>query len=161
MVIPKILNVFQLLQVETRRKELILPRRASKRLAGVEVGPVPELKTSTRACRVAIKQSGDGVRHKTEGSSPGDLLSCGSQQPDYLEVEPEKSIQNVERAINGDEKQTCASVFPSGGRSSPKEHGGKLETNDKAEEKPGLQPDLPLADFFTDPCIAFTILSLE
>ncbi|KAM2384507.1 hypothetical protein ACFXTH_041933 [Malus domestica] len=140
--------------------ELMLPRRASKRLAGVEVGPVPELKTSTRACRVAIKQSGEGVRHTTEGSSPGDLLSCASQHPDYLEVEPEKHIQNVERAINGDDKQRCASVFPSGSRSGPEEHAGKLETDYKAEDKPGLQPDLPLGDFFTDPCIAFAIETL-
>ncbi|KAM1054606.1 hypothetical protein ACFX2I_001939 [Malus domestica] len=142
------------------KMEPIVPRRASMRLAGVEAGPVPEVKPSTPARRFAVKQSGEGVHRTTEGSSLGNLPSCAFQQPDYHEVEPEKHIQNVEQAINGDAKQRCASVFPLGSRSSPEEHAGKLETDYKAEEKPGLQPDLPLGDFFTDPCIAFAIETL-
>lgn len=136
-----------------KKKELNLPRRASKRLAGVEVDPVPELKTSTRARRVTIKQSREGVHSTTEGSSSGNSTGSVFRQPGYPEVEPEKHVQNVETVISGDEKQTCASVFP-------EEHAGKLETTDKAEEKPGLQPDLPLGDFLTDPCIAFAIETL-
>lgn len=102
------------------KKDLNLPRRASKRLAGLEVDPVPELKASTRARRVGIKQSGD---------SAGFVF----QQPEF---QPEK-------------QEYASSV--------QEEHAGEVETDEKA----GVLPDSPLADFFTDPCIAFAIKTLK
>ncbi|KAK9914230.1 hypothetical protein M0R45_038020 [Rubus argutus] len=106
------------------KKDHNLPRRASKRLAGLEVDPVPELKASTRARRVGVKQSGDSA-------------CCVFQQPEF---QPEK--------------QEYASAVQ-------EEHAGVVETDDKADEKAGVLPDSPLADFFTDPCIAFAIKTLK
>ncbi|KAM5557311.1 hypothetical protein ABKV19_024609 [Rosa sericea] len=103
----------QRLSKSKKKKDLNLPRRASKRLAGIEVDTVPELKASTRARRVGSKQSDNSA-------------GCTSQQP---------------------EKQDFASVVQ--------------EEHDKAEEKPGVPSDSPLADFFTDPCIAFAIKTLK
>ncbi|PRQ60063.1 hypothetical protein RchiOBHm_Chr1g0377031 [Rosa chinensis] len=103
----------QRLSKSKKKKDLNLPRRASKRLAGIEVDTVPELKASTRARRVGSKQSDNSA-------------GCTFQQP---------------------EKQDFASVVQ--------------EEHDKAEEKPGVPPDSPLADFFTDPCIAFAIKTLK
>ncbi|XP_050386309.1 uncharacterized protein LOC126802683 isoform X2 [Argentina anserina] len=96
----------QRLSRSKKKKDLNLPRRASKRLAGIEVDTVPELKASTRARRVGSKQSDN-------------LAGCSSQQP-YVQ-----------------------------------------EERDNTEEKPGVLPDSPLADFFSDPCIAFAIKTLK
>ncbi|KAF4400171.1 hypothetical protein G4B88_019380 [Cannabis sativa] len=47
-----------------------LPRRASKRLAGLEVDPVPELRPRTRARRAAVEQSCDEVAGLEEDPMP-------------------------------------------------------------------------------------------
>lgn len=44
------LNIYK----SKKKKVSELPRRASKRLAGIEVDPVPELKPRTRAHRVVV-----------------------------------------------------------------------------------------------------------
>nr|KYP36842.1 hypothetical protein KK1_042006 [Cajanus cajan] len=41
------------------KKDISLPRRTSKRLAGIKVDPVPELKTRNRSRRASIKQSSE------------------------------------------------------------------------------------------------------
>lgn len=103
----------QRLSKSKKKKDLNLPRRASKRLAGIEVDTVPELKPTTRARRVGSKQSDNSA-------------ACSFQQQ---------------------EKQDFASVVQ--------------EEHAKTEENPGVTPDSPLADFFTDPCIAFAIKTLK
>lgn len=51
-----------------QKKGINLPRRASKRLAGIKVDPVPELKTRNR--RVAVKQSGEEETVTNADKSP-------------------------------------------------------------------------------------------
>ncbi|XWS37821.1 hypothetical protein CRYUN_Cryun19dG0078100 [Craigia yunnanensis] len=169
------------------KKALNIPRRASKRLAGVALDPTPEIKT-TRARRSSIKQLSEGVPDAAaKNSSPSSCIHRASKQPDQLEPALETScaldaskskelimapnnllstgdmqtvnshVGNLETKTKGDENK-C--VLPLGNATIPGIHSGKVESDDKASEVPGSLVDMPLADLWTDPCIAFAIQTL-
>lgn len=66
-----------------KKKVLDLPRRSSKRLAGVALDPTPELKT-TRARRPVAKQSGDELASTVAGvaldPTPESKITAGARQ---------------------------------------------------------------------------------
>lgn len=147
------------------KKEINLPRRASKRLAGLDVGPIPELKTRTRTRQVAVKQSGDGVAHTDLSSTPGNSSDCVFQQPDRLKVKPE-----IKCTVGNSKATELMSLQPNKSRHlsvdmvTPEKHIGKVEMlincDCKADGEPKLPLELPLGELLTDPCIAFAIKTL-
>ncbi|XP_022736128.1 uncharacterized protein LOC111289389 isoform X2 [Durio zibethinus] len=166
------------------KKALNIPRRASKRLAGVALDPTPEVKT-TRGRRSSITQL-SVVPDAAKNSSPGSCILEASKQPDQLESALETScgldasknkelllapnnmlsygdmltgnghVENLETKSKVDEDK---GVLPLGKAAIP-EHSGKVESDDKTSEVPGSLVDMPLADLWTDPCIAFAIQTL-
>lgn len=140
-----------------------LPRRVSKRLAGLDVDPIQELKPRTRARRVAVEESSNGVAGTSEDSSPASSAQYAFQQPTQVEtdsnrsnnfsdnlVTSEKQVGKAETVIDLDEKQRSI-VFPLESQIPP---------YDKADEKLEAPLDLPLGELLTDPCIAFAIKTL-
>ncbi|XP_022764892.1 methyl-CpG-binding domain-containing protein 13-like isoform X2 [Durio zibethinus] len=165
------------------KKALNIPRRASKRLAGVALDPTPEIKT-TRARRSSIKQLSEIVPDAAENSFPVSCIHRASKQPDQLESALETSfafdaskskelilapnnilspwdmlavnshVGNLETKDDEDK-----GVLPLGNAANPGVHSGKVE-RDKASDVLGSLVDMPLADLWTDPCIAFAIQTL-
>ncbi|CAK9169476.1 unnamed protein product [Ilex paraguariensis] len=126
-----------------------LPCRASKRLAGIKVGITSELRTTSRACRVADKQSGEA-----EASSSENVKNLAT---------PEEHIRKAEVEENRtDEKQKCPIILPLENSSIPKEHVGEVETDNNDDDKPGSPIGLSLTDSWmeVDPCIEFAIKTL-
>ncbi|XVE58560.1 hypothetical protein DITRI_Ditri04bG0179000 [Diplodiscus trichospermus] len=168
------------------KKALSTPRRASKRLAGVALDPMPELKT-TRARRSSTKQLSEVIPDSAEDSSPGSCIPRACKQPDQLESAQETSstlnvskgkepipspynmlssgemlkvnrhVGNLETKAEGDEDK---GVLPLVNTAIQGVHSGKVKRDDKASEVPGSLVDMPLADLWTDPCIAFAIQTL-
>lgn len=158
------------------KKQVSAPRRASKRLAGVVLDPTLEVKT--RARQSSIKQLSE-VLDGEENSSPGNLINRASKQLDLPESSLETScaldvskskelipamsntvssvdmlvvnghVGNLETKTNAGEDK---SVLPLGSR--------EVESDDKASGVPESLIDMPIADLWTDPCIAFAIQTL-
>ncbi|XVF53628.1 hypothetical protein PTKIN_Ptkin05aG0113900 [Pterospermum kingtungense] len=167
-------------------KALNIPRRASKRLAGVALDPTPELKT-TRARRSSTTQLSEVVPDADENSSLGSGIHRSSKQPDQLESDLKTScpidackskeliqapnnmvspgdmltvnghVGNLETKTKGDEDE---GVLALENAAIPGAHSGKLKNDDNLSEVPESLVDLPLADLWTDPCIAFAIQTL-
>ncbi|KAH1233631.1 Methyl-CpG-binding domain-containing protein 13 [Glycine max] len=138
------------------KKEINLPHRASKRLAGIKVGPVPELKTRNRARRVAIKQSDKEETiiinvDKSPNSLSGDLAKqklSGTDTEKTLEVQI------------SDKDKKCFSFSPLENNATVEECARVLENGDKVDAKLDYTLDFPLGELLTDPCIAFAIQTL-
>lgn len=101
-----------------KKKNLDLPRRASKRLAGLPLDPTPELKTTNRARQASVKQSDDTVACRGGGFSHTELAT-------ELSKSTECSFQSNK------------SKHPIGHAAAPREHVGKVETEKKGDGKPG------------------------
>ncbi|XP_021648495.2 methyl-CpG-binding domain-containing protein 13 isoform X2 [Hevea brasiliensis] len=170
-----------------KKKNLNLPRRASKRLAGLPLDPTPELKTTNRARQAPVKQSDDIVVSTGGGSSHTELpksTKCSfesnkSKHPIVHTAAPSEHVEKVESVKRGDEKpehavvssignlvetenedsKKCEHAVLSAGRNLAigEEHPGMIITDNNADEKPGLPIDLPLGELWQDPCIAFAI----
>ncbi|XP_059629296.1 methyl-CpG-binding domain-containing protein 13-like isoform X2 [Cornus florida] len=108
------------------KREPNLPRRASKRIAGVELDPTPELKTNNRARRIATKESGEAEAKTDENL--GNMTT------------PEEHSGKVEAENKADVKQECPLVLPPSNLDIQEENVGRVETVCKAEEKPELPP---------------------
>ncbi|KAK8657195.1 hypothetical protein V6N13_035448 [Hibiscus sabdariffa] len=155
-------------------KDVNVPRRASKRLAGVALDPTPEPK-ATRACRTSINQS-SAVPDGAENSSPGNCIDRASKQPNqpksFLETNSAldacKSKEPIPASSNmlssGDALSVnchiAKSVLPLENVATSGVHSGQLESDENASDVPGSDIDMPLADLWTDPCIAFAIQTL-
>uniref|UniRef100_A0A6N2NHG5 MBD domain-containing protein n=1 Tax=Salix viminalis TaxID=40686 RepID=A0A6N2NHG5_SALVM len=163
------------LRKSKKKHDINLPRRTSKRLAGIPLAPTPELKAITRVRRAAVEQSNEIIASTSEQASCGDLdtelntknafdTSKSTEMP-MVSNESEHGIVDMEYAgeagsgKEGDEKDGCA-VVSSLGKLASAEHGGKIETANNRGEKPGLPFDLPLEELWQDPCIAFAIKTL-
>ncbi|CAK7337235.1 unnamed protein product [Dovyalis caffra] len=158
-----------------KKNDLNLPRRASKRLAGIPLAPTPELKLTTRVRRAALEPNNEIVASTSEQASCGELdtelntkNAFGTSKSTEMPVESNESkhaIVDMEHAgkagsgKEGEEKHECAVVSPPGNLSIA-EHSEKIETANNGEEKPGLPFDLPLEELWQDPCIAFAIKTL-
>lgn len=193
-----------------RKKELNVPRRASKRLAGIALEPTPELKTPTRARRTAIQQSSKAIVSEGQDPSPGDQVqeasacldkvesepkaNCAFESPILVEISLESNksqhpsehsgVSNGDSGVvvaignEGDKRQDCTAICPvqnvavtgaSSQKSSNNEISGPSNndgnamsglTDIDANEMSRPSTDLPLADLWTDPCIAFAIKTL-
>ncbi|KAL6321626.1 hypothetical protein AAG906_025458 [Vitis piasezkii] len=144
--------------LENRAKEQKshdLPRRASKRLAGLEADVTPELKTTNRGSRVAAGHSGEIEAGIAEAEPE---TKCSFQPSQKLEVllesnsgktpvedlvPPEEQAEKVEAENKDKEKHGCSLSLPLGDGPIPIEHAG-----------------LPFGDSWTDPCIEFAIKTL-
>ncbi|KAH9647165.1 hypothetical protein KPL70_025098 [Citrus sinensis] len=162
-----------------KKKVFDLPRRASKRLAGLALDPTPELKTSNRVRR---KQSDKIEASSTvEAFCSGSQVHLASQQPDQLEAKPEancafdtsKSTEvssatseakhpsgdlnassgKIETGCKSDQPQGCAVDLTM-------KHPDNIETDIEADKNPSPLIDLPFGDLLSDPCIAFAIKTL-
>ncbi|KAK7315021.1 hypothetical protein VNO77_33553 [Canavalia gladiata] len=147
------------------KKEINLPRRASKRLAGIKVDPVPELITRNRARRVAVKQSGEET--VTNGDKSPNSLSDGlSRQYNALEdgseikCNSEKHPDKPLEVLGSDNDNECFSFLPQENNASVQECVRILENGDKVDAKLAYTLDFPLREILTDPCIAFAIQTL-
>ena len=171
------------------KKEYNLPRRASKRLAGLDIDPTPELKTS-RARRFG-KQPGEAGDSTPPSSSLGSLAHWASPEPAQLEAGMEaeskfdssKNTKVVVESINSkhtsadmttpgehagkiqeenkDEKRPKSSiVLPVGNLSISEELSGRIGKGNEENEKPDIPVDLPSMDLWSDPCIQFAIKTL-
>ncbi|XP_039064896.1 methyl-CpG-binding domain-containing protein 13-like isoform X1 [Hibiscus syriacus] len=156
------------------KKDVSVPRRASKRLAAVALDPTSELKT-TKACLNMINQS-NVVHDEAKNSSPGNRIDRASKQLNQpkssLETdcaldaskskEPIPATSNVLSSgdaltVNG---HVGKSVLPLGNVAISGVHSGKLESDENFSDVPGSDIGMPLADLWTDPCIAFAIQTL-
>lgn len=165
------------------KKEYNLPRRASKRLAGLDVDPTLELKTS-RARRVVGKLSGEAGASTPPSSSPGGMAHWESQQQGQLKAGMEAEINfssskstkvleesinskhtyaehtgKIERETKDDQKQESSAVLPIRNLAIL-EHAGMVEKVNQDNEKPDIPIDLPSMDLWSDPCIQFAIKTL-
>ncbi|KAJ1410133.1 Methyl-CpG DNA-binding, partial [Sesbania bispinosa] len=137
-------------QVQNRqrknKKDINLPRRASKRLAGIKVDPLPELKTRNRPRRAAVKQSDEEETITNVDKSPNSL-PCGLA----------KQFNTLE---HGSETK-CKSEGTKNTMQSPELGQMRvLENGDNNDAKLNYTPDFPLREILTDPCIAFAIQTL-
>lgn len=172
-----------------RKKEYHLPRRASKRLAGLDIDPTPELKTS-RARRVDKKPAETGAS-TPPSSSPGTSAHWASWQPAQLEAGLEGEIKfdsskdtkvlvksiNIKHTsadlTNGVEhagsiqeenknvrKPKSSAALPGGNMAFPEENPGRVGKENVENEKTNIPIDLPSMDLWSDPCIQFAIKTL-
>ncbi|KAJ6883017.1 methyl-CpG-binding domain-containing protein 13-like isoform X2 [Populus alba x Populus x berolinensis] len=158
-----------------KKTDLNLPRRASKRLAGIPLAPTPELKAATRARRAALEPSNEIVASTSEQASCGDpdtelntkhaFDTSKSTEIPVDSNESKHAIVDVEHAgkagsgKQGDKKHQYDVASPPGNLANG-EHAGKIETYSTGDEKQGLPFDLPLEELWQDPCIAFAIKTL-
>ncbi|CAL0328623.1 unnamed protein product [Lupinus luteus] len=174
-------------QRKRHKKEINLPRRASKRLAGIKVDPIPEIYTRSRARRVAGKQSGEGETITNEAKSPNyspsdaakqiNTIKGGSEQclSDGAENTPKSGqskhfygkLSTLEKLHEGtaeedgsNKGQGCFPFLPQEKHANVKEHVTILESGEKIDEKLDYSLDYPLGELLTDPCIAFAIQTL-
>ncbi|XP_039046485.1 methyl-CpG-binding domain-containing protein 13-like isoform X2 [Hibiscus syriacus] len=156
------------------KKDVSVPRRASKRLAGVALDPTPELK-ATRARGSSINQT--SVPDGAENSSLGNCINRTSKQPDLPDSSLETSCA-LDASKSKEPIPETSNMLPSGDRLAVNGHVGNLETKTNVDEDksvlplgklegdgnasdvPGSNIDMPLADLWTDPCIAFAIQTL-
>ena len=158
-----------------KKTDLNLPRRASKRLAGIPLAPTPELKVATRARRAALEPSNEIVASTSEQASCGDpdtelntkhaFDTSKSTEIPVDSNESKHAIVDVEHAgkagsgKQGGKKHQYDVASPPGNLANG-EHAGKIETYSTGDEKQGLPFDLPLEELWQDPCIAFAIKTL-
>ncbi|KAI9161602.1 hypothetical protein LWI28_018983 [Acer negundo] len=134
-----------------KKKVLDLPRRSSKRLAGVTLNPTPELIiTNTRARRPVGKQSGDEVASTIKGSKSTEDSRKSTNSKHHSE-----DLANPNENAESSKKQEPASALPP-------QNQAKVEICCEADAKPKPEPplDLDFGDLLSDPCIAFAIKTL-
>jgi hypothetical protein len=108
-----------------------VPRRASKRLAGIKAGPLPELKT-IRARRDVVKQSEED-----------ETVVNAERSTDNLPFPALESTEN--KMENHATEKDCVKV---------------LKNGDNVDAKLDYANEFPLKEILTDPCIAFAIQTL-
>ncbi|XAR71729.1 hypothetical protein NMG60_11018132 [Bertholletia excelsa] len=145
------------------KKKPDLPRRTSKRLAGIDIGPIPELKTNNRPRKAPARQldrteAQDNTDEK-QGSSnvlPPDNPSFPEEQTAMVETDDkteEEPASLVNFSLNDLWKDPCIEF-------AIKTLTGAIPVGDdnKAEEQSSLE--LPLGDSWGDPCIEFAVKTL-
>ncbi|KAK3220758.1 hypothetical protein Dsin_014728 [Dipteronia sinensis] len=134
-----------------KKKVLDLPRRSSKRLAGVTLNPTPELIiTNTSAGQPVGKQSGDEVVSTIKGSKSTEVSRKSTNSKHHSE-----DLANPNENAESSKKQESAGALPP-------QNQAKVEIGCEAEAKPKPEPalDLDFGDLLSDPCIAFAIKTL-
>ncbi|XP_027923245.1 methyl-CpG-binding domain-containing protein 13 isoform X1 [Vigna unguiculata] len=124
------------------KKQINLPRRSSKRLAGIKLDPVPELKTRNRTRRAAVKQS-------SEEKTITNMDKSSSSLHDGL----------AKQQLSGKDKE-CFTLSPPDNNGTVEECMRVTEDGDKVDANLDYSLDFPLKELLTDPCIAFAIQTL-
>lgn len=146
---------------KNNREKPDLPRRASKRLAGIEVGPIAELKTNNRTHRVSVRPVDEAETGKAENlldSAPPEKCvekRATEDKGDDIKADEERggsplsfSLKDlwtdpcIEFAI-----KTLTDAIP-------------IEDEYLAEENPGSSVEWPFGDSWGDPCIDFAVKTL-
>ncbi|XP_054793139.1 uncharacterized protein LOC129298744 [Prosopis cineraria] len=166
-----------------RKKEINLPRRASKRLAGIQVDPVPELITRRRSAaknssevaltnedkssgsfpneetkQLTAHESGSEIKHKPRSlmnTKEPPKLNQGNRSYGNL-CAREKLPEKTLEEPKSEKDQECCSFLPLGNTAIVKEQVKDLEGGAKFD----YSLDLPLGELLSDPCIAFAIQTL-
>ncbi|RYR56248.1 hypothetical protein Ahy_A05g022001 isoform B [Arachis hypogaea] len=154
---------------QRRKKEINLPRRSSKRLAGIQLDPVPELVTRSRARRAAVKQSGQGETIRNEDKSSNSLPNAAAKRMNVPDggsetkcksesaanmlqstkfSTPERLPNKTTQEDGSNKDQECFSFWPQENNATMKDH-----VLDYSHE-------FPLKELLQDPCIAFAIQTL-
>lgn len=166
---------------QRKTNDINLPRRASKRLAGLQAEPVLEVKTGRRARSVACEESdkqvasttkwaasqcpdNPDVKHETKSTigSPKIDASPNSGEKEYLCVDLSTLPKNIRKMKSEDayeQRPKCKAFLPP--EDVLEKHVGAVEIEDKADiKKQGPLLKLPVEDLLTDPCIAFAVKTL-
>lgn len=157
--------------------DLQMPRRASKRLAGIPLDPAPETETPNRARKGLVKKSSDTVKKAVEDSSSDKLgthleaksaitlegtkrpLDSKRRKPPTPSVsDPSEDTSNEETVKESHEKPSTVTSPPC--TESVAEGNKKIKTDNNNDKRTGLPLDLPLGGLWKDPCIAFAIKTL-
>ncbi|KAL3524257.1 hypothetical protein ACH5RR_017091 [Cinchona calisaya] len=126
------------------KKGVDLPRRTSKRLAGIEVNL--SLEPNTRVCRTAGRQI-------TETD-----VNCDDKDKNLANTD--EHVKRVKTGNKADKMQESLVVLPPGHVTSPEEHAKEGIAEFKVDKKPGVPVDLSFTDLWNDPCIEFAIKTL-
>lgn len=154
-------SIQRISNVESDRQ---IPRRASKRLAGIKADPLLELKP-TRAHRDVAKQSGDDKAcinaDRSIDSLPNDHGDVDKQSGEN------KAGINADRSTNilpNDQTKQLNTVQSTentmGNNATDKECVKVIENKDNVDVKLDYTDEFPLKEILTDPCIAFAIQTL-
>lgn len=127
------------------KKIVSLPRRTSKRLAGIEADACMELKTDNQGSVAATKQKGETKAVVTKNSKNSSNLNKGFER------------QETGNA-GGNEKKQEDATLPMEKLHSDREVGPELNIKDKDEKKSEMSS--PVKDMWMDPCIDFAIKTL-
>ncbi|KAK2367027.1 hypothetical protein QL285_080347 [Trifolium repens] len=123
--------------LDTTVSDQQIPRRASKRLAGIKADPLPELKT-IRARRDVVKQSGEDETVVNEERSTDNLANDQDK--------PFPALESTENEMeNHATEKECVKV---------------LKNGDNVDAKLDYTNEFPLKEILSDPCIAFAIQTL-
>ncbi|XP_011651144.1 methyl-CpG-binding domain-containing protein 13 isoform X2 [Cucumis sativus] len=162
---------------QRKTNDINLPRRASKRLAGLQAEPVLQVKTGRRARSVACEESdkqvasttklvafqcpeNPDVKHKTNSTADPSKINTSPDSGGKAHICVDLSIVMKMKSADAYEQQ------PKPESSLPPEdvlekHVGMVEIEDKANvKKQGPLLKLPMEDLLTDPCIAFAVKTL-
>ncbi|RVW27058.1 hypothetical protein CK203_096734 [Vitis vinifera] len=131
------------------KKSHDLPRRASKRLAGLEADVTPELKPLIEVVELQLDIQLEVLLESNSGKTPVEDL-----------VPPEEQAEKVEAENKDKEKHGCSLSLPLGDGPIPIEHAGVAEDENKGAGNPEPPHELPFGDSWTDPCIEFAIKTL-
>lgn len=142
-----------------KKKDINLPRRASKRLAGLE----PELVQNTTTKEVPQVSNGNCF---TEVSSDAGLTVNvdADKSCQQLNVRPERDnedhvsiLKDVPLHENPSNKRKTS---PDCGLDVPKEKIQRVQTEKKDDGKLEAHLSVPIAEFWSDPCLEFAIKTL-
>ncbi|XP_038890319.1 methyl-CpG-binding domain-containing protein 13 isoform X2 [Benincasa hispida] len=166
---------------QRKTNNINLPRRASKRLAGLQAEPVLEVKTGRQARSVAREEPDKQVASTTKWAASQCLENSDVKHETKSTIDPPKIDTSPD---SGEKKRFCVdlSILPmnvmkmkseNAYEQQPKcnsflspedvleKHEGEVEIEDKADmKKQGPLLKLPVEDLLTDPCIAFAVKTL-
>lgn len=124
------------------KKQINLPRRSSKRLAGIKLDPVPELKTRNRSRRAAVKQPSE------------------EETIIYVDKSPSSLHDDLAKQQLSDKDKECSTFSSLENNATVEECMRITENGNKVDAKLDYNLGFPLKELLTDPCIAFAIQTL-
>ncbi|XP_038875368.1 methyl-CpG-binding domain-containing protein 13-like isoform X2 [Benincasa hispida] len=147
-----------------KKKDINLPRRSSKRLAGIE----PELVPKEEAKEVPQASNGSSF---TEVSPDAGLtvkadadVHNADEASQQLDVRSEKDnkdhVPNLKDTPLHENPSNKRKTPPACGLDVPEEKIQRVETEKEDDRKMEAQLNVPIADFWSDPCLEFAIKTL-
>lgn len=143
-----------------KTKELNLPCRSSKRLAGLEPEQVVNSVSSQQAFQVSTRKFNESGAGPDAELAPYSLSNVATEQPkDGQEtVNEHHASKDLNNPLHGEPSEK--SRKPIENQAASKEQLEMLETETMDDEKPKQQPCFPFANSWSDPCLEFAIKTL-